>query len=148
MYLPPNLVYAFYTLLEGTRGEGALELRAVRSGGNGATRDLGDVVLGPSHTVSGRIVRTDGRPFLDQAEFNISREWARDTLLMNTETDGTFLIANIPHNESLTIMVRMPGYRLAQSNRFQQLRDNTFAIHVDRSRDDLEILLEPVPVGN
>jgi hypothetical protein len=106
--------------------------------------ELGELAIGPAHTLSGRLVLEDGLDLAGPVQVLISREGAWDSQELMVEGEGQFEFYAVPHDEPVSIYARIPGYRLANGkNRFQQLRSGGIGVFVDRSRDDIEIHFEP-----
>jgi hypothetical protein len=130
--------------MDSTKGAGALPLRRITIGESESLSDLGDLELGPTHTLSGRVVLTDGAPVPGPIQLLMSREGAWDSQRAMVGSDGAFRFENVPDQEPVTFTARIPGYHLAQErNRFQQVRDRSIAMFVERPRDDIEIFYAP-----
>lgn len=142
-YVPPEDDYYLYTEMETMAAIGALPLRRVTVGGDESVQDLGDLAVGPAHTLSGRIVLTDGGQLFGPVQVMLSRVGAWDSQELMVEVDGRFEFYAVPHDEPIRILVRVPGCRLASDrNHFQQDRDRGIGVFVDRSRDDVLIHFE------
>jgi hypothetical protein len=122
---------------------GALPLRRVTIADAEPTVEMGDLELGPAVALAGRIELTDGRPVPGPLQLLISREGAWDSQKAMVEGDGKFAFENVPVNEPLTFVARVPGYRLSDRTRFQQIRENSIAMFVEAPRDDIVIYYEP-----
>lgn len=143
-YMPPQMDYYLYTLMERQPEIGALPLRRVTVDKSDTVMELGDLELGAAHIVQGRILLTDGKSLPGPIQLLLGREGAWDSQRVMVAGDGVFRFDNVPHEESVTLSIRIPGYRLASNrNRFQQVREWSIAMHVDGPREDVEIWFEP-----
>ena len=142
----PKVDFYLYTQMGGPKGQGALPIDFLPLANATAPREMGDLELGPAHTLSGRIVLTD-RPRLPSAyTLSLGRQGAWDPQQVNVFGEGAFRFEDVPHDESVTLTVRIPGYRVAsRGNRFQQTSATAIALHVDQPREGIEIVFEPVP---
>jgi hypothetical protein len=144
-FVPARDDFYIYTIMDSMKEGGALPVRRVKVGESPSLVELGDLELGPSHTLSGRIVLTDGAPVPGPIQLLASREGAWDSQRLMVGNDGLFRFENVPHDEPLTFTCRIPGYQLAQDrNRFQQVRDWSIALLVEGPRDDIEIHFAPI----
>jgi hypothetical protein len=143
-FVPPNDEFYIYTTMDSMKGAGALPLKRVPVGESGTIIDLGDLQVGPAHTLSGRIVLTNGASLREPVQLLLSREGAWDSQRAMVGGDGTFRFENVPEQEPITLTARIPGYHLAQElNRFQQVRDWSIALFVEGPRDDIDIHFAP-----
>jgi hypothetical protein len=143
-FVPPNDDFYIYTTMESMKGAGALPLKRVTIGESGTIIDLGDLPVGPAHALSGRIVLTNGAAFQEPIQLLLSREGAWDSQRVMVSGDGTFRFENVPEQEPVTFIARIPGYHLVQElNRFQQVRDWSIALFVEGPRDDIDIHFGP-----
>jgi hypothetical protein len=145
-FVPPNDDFYIYTTMESMKGAGALPLKRVTVGKSGTHVVLGELQVGPAHTLSGRIVKTNGAAFRDPIQLLLSREGAWDSQRVMVSGDGTFRFENVPEQEPVTFTARIPGYHLVQElNRFQHVRDWSIALFVEGPRDDINIHFGPDP---
>jgi hypothetical protein len=143
-YVPAHTDYYIYTEMSSMGGAGSLPLRRVTSGDDDSVVELGDVELGSAVTLAGHIELTDGQPLHGPIQLLLGREGAWDSQTMMVQDDGQFRFENVPNSEPVSLVARVPGYRLAASrNHFQQTRVNSLAMFVEGPRDDLVIYYEP-----
>jgi hypothetical protein len=144
-FVPPEDDFYVYTIMSTMGGRGSLPLRRVSVGKAKSLVDLGDIATGPAHTLAGRIVLTDGKPVPGPIQLLLTREGAWDSQRAMVGGDGNFRFENVPNDEPMTFVARVPGYRLAaERNRFQQVRENSIAMFVEGPREDIEIFFEPI----
>jgi hypothetical protein len=142
----PKADFYFYSFMASTKVAGALPLDFLPLAKGGAVIDLGDLPLGPSHTISGRVIPTDQPNFPGEVQLSLNRDVAAETRYVEVGADGSFRFDNVPHDETITITLRFPGYRAAwRRNRFQQVDTAAVAMHVDGPREGIEIFFEPTP---
>ncbi len=144
-YVPPEDDFYIYTTMDSTMG-GALPLRRVTIGKSESLMDLGDLELREAHMLSGRNVLTDGKPVPGPIQLLLSREGAWDSQKTMLGSDGAFHFENVPGQEPVTFIARIPGYELSDRNRMQQVQEWSVAMFVEGPRDDIEILYEPATV--
>jgi hypothetical protein len=144
LYLP-KVDFYLYSLMSNKKGQGSLPIDFVPLAAADRPHELGDIALGPSHPVAGRIVLTDRPQLLGGATLRLGREGAWDSQQQDVGPDGAFRFDDVPNDESVTLEVRIAGYRLSQQNRFQQVRETGVALHVDQPREDIELIFEPDP---
>jgi uncharacterized GH25 family protein len=142
-YVPDSDLYYIYTKMTDVGRSGALPLRRVTIADAEPTVEMGDLELGPAVALAGRIELTDGKPVPGPLQLLVSREGAWDSQKAMVEGDGKFSFENVPVNEPLTFVARVPGYRLSDRTRFQQIRENSIAMYVEAPRDDIVIYYEP-----
>lgn len=143
-FVAPENDFYVYTIMDSMDGRGALPLKRVSVGETGSLVDLADLSTGAAHTLAGQIVLTDGKPLPQKIQILLTREGAWDSQRSILSGDGRFRFENVPNDEPMTFVARVPGYRLAPGrNRFQQVRENSIAMFVAGPRDDIEIFYEP-----
>jgi uncharacterized GH25 family protein len=142
-YIPDVDHYYVYAVMADVGRSGALPLKRVVIDEDQSVIELGDLVLGPAVPLAGRIELTDGKPVPGPLQLLISREGAWDSQKAMINSDGAFRFENVPVNEPLTFVARVPGYRLSDRTQFQQIRENSIAMYVEAPRDDIVIYYEP-----
>jgi len=144
----PNTEFYVYTKMQDAGRVGFSRVKRVMLGDDGSQHEVGQLRLLPAHRLAGRVMLTDNQPIPKGTRLLVSREYAWDSQQLVLASDGTFALAGVPE-EPLSISVRIPGYRLAaQRMRFQLLRPNSFAVYVDRDREDLQVYLDPDPASS
>jgi hypothetical protein len=143
-YVPPNDDFYIYTTMESIGQPASLPLRRLRIGKSGSLADVGDLELAAAHSIFGRIVLTDGAPVPGPIQLLLTREGAWDSQRFMVDSDGAFRFENVPDQEPITLVARIPGYHLDQNRtRFQQVREWSIAFFVEGPRDDVEIFYAP-----
>ena len=143
-YVPPDDDFYIYTTMESIGQPASLPLRRLTIGKSGSLTDVGDLELAAAHTISGRIVLTDGAPVPGPIQLLLSREGAWDSQRFMVGSDGAFRFENVPDQEPITLVARIPGYHLDQNRtRFQQVREWSIAFFSEGPRDDVEIFYAP-----
>jgi hypothetical protein len=145
LHVSPDEEYYLYTVMSASGNWGALPLHTVHAGKDGDEVAAGEMLMGPSYRLAGRVVLTDGKPVPKDTRLMLGREEAWDHQMAALDADGRFEFTGVPE-EGMDFIVQVPGYRLAPGrNRFQQTRNGTLATFVDKDRLDVEIFLEPDP---
>lgn len=143
LHVHPNDEYYVYTKMDSTGLLGTLELHKIEVGDHGVAVELGDLSLGPSHAVSGRVILTDGQPVPAGTRLLISRRGAWDSQSVVLGPDGSFAAQGLPR-EVMSFVVRVPGYQLATDrNRYQQLQPSSLAVPIEDDLSGIAIYLEP-----
>lgn len=143
-YLPPGREYFVYGHMSSLTNLGALPLRKLRPGGDGATLDLGNIEVKPGRRLAGRLQLSEEEPFPPATRLTLTREDAWDTLTVDLPPDGTFDIPNLPGDEALNVGTRVPGFRPSAKNvSYESL--NAFGLQGQLKADktNLVFLLEP-----
>jgi len=126
------------------KGGGAVEAKAVRLAGEGATTDVGDLPVVRGHRIKGQVLLSDGKPIPPKTRLMVSREHAWDSTRVELDTDGHFEISGLP-TERYTLNVSLRGYRISSKNHSVDSQ-NPFRLvgTIDQNIDTLKILMEPV----
>lgn len=141
--LPANTEFHVYGLMESFKTLGATATSRVRTGATGSTVDLGDVEVGPSHRLSGRVVLADDGALPPGTRLLVSRGDAWDSMILVPDPSGRFETAGLPTGlYSLTI--RLNGYEVSARNLSADLLNpGSLVGRVERDVTDLVLLLEP-----
>ena len=91
-----------YGLMNSLKTYGAVPIHQVKTGSDGVTTDVGDLVVEEAHKLSGRIVLDDGGPVPPHTRVLISREQAWDTQTIELDEDGRFEAMGLP-TEQMTL---------------------------------------------
>ena len=150
-HVPADSKGWLYVVTGSLERAGAVRPRALRTRGEEAPIDLGDIAVEPGRTVSGRVVFSDGKAVPANAEVVAGADHAGGQLRSKVDRSGRFALAGLPAG-LISIAVLFPddqfyapaGYRLSSRNR---CRDplNTYLLmgRADRDVADLTILFEP-----
>ena len=131
-----------YGLMKTIGPYGAIPTRKVKTGRDGTTTDIGDIVVEKGHKLAGRIVLDDRQPVPPHTRLLVSREHAWDSLMIELDKDGRFEAGGLP-NEEMTLSSVIPGYRLSPRNACSSpLNPGLLQGLVDRDLCDLAILFE------
>ena len=148
-FLFPNLpagkaCFVYSLMRQAPMNGGVAPIQKFTTGADGATTDLGDLVIRPAFRLTGRVVLSDGKPLPPGIRAMLGREEAWDTLPnVDLAADGSFAFQGVPP-ESVGLSVNVPAYRLSLRNPSLD-RLNGFSI-IGRVSGDLEhlvILQEP-----
>ena len=142
IFLPPNMEYDLYGIMNTLESYGAVQPSVVRTKGDGSRVDVGDVVVVPAHRLAGQVVLNDGKPIPDNTRILASLEDAWDNQQTIVQSDGRFELKGLP-SVVATVGVRVPGYRFSTRNASLD-RLNPFRLigRVDADITNLTILLE------
>lgn len=140
--LPANLEYVIYGLMDSLRDRGAVAVRKFRVGADGSESDVGDLKVVNAHRVAGQVRLTDGAEVPAQTRLWFAREEAWDTIQVNVDEQGRFEIKGVPP-ETVTLGLRLKGYRLAERNPNLDWLNGRLIGRVDRDVPDLTMVLEP-----
>jgi hypothetical protein len=142
----PSGDWYVYGLMHSIGSQGAVAAETVRVLGDNSVSDVGDLVVSASHTLSGRVVLSDGQPIPPKTRLTVSRDGPWDSQTVILDADGRFSVSGLP-TESFHVFTSVKGYHLSRQNRSLELLNLTFLRgRIDRDINDLTILLEPGPI--
>ena len=110
-----NEDYFVYGVMDSFRGGEAVAAAPVRSGGEDATTNAGDLPVVAGHRVRGRVILSDGKPVPPRTRLTMSREDAWDTRQVEVAPDGGFEVSGLP-TERYSVNILLKGYRLSSKN--------------------------------
>ena len=140
--LPAGEELFIYGIMDTLHDRGALAATKFTSS-SGATTNMGDLTLAPAHTLSGKLVLTDGKPVPAHTRVMISRQYAWDSRFAEAAADGSFSVDGIPA-ELIKIHVSIKGYRLTAKNKsVDPLNPSSLMGLVSDEVGPLTILYEP-----
>lgn len=141
--LPASTEFFAYGMMKSLAGIGAISSQRVRGQSDGGEIDLGDLTVGPSYTVSGRIRLTDGKSVPEKTRVMLSRSQAWDHEQAEADPQGGFRFEGVP-GESVNLSCRVKGYRFTYRNASLDVA-NPFRLvgKVTTSITNLIIELEP-----
>ncbi|HKQ37047.1 MAG TPA: redoxin domain-containing protein, partial [Verrucomicrobiae bacterium] len=113
--LPANSDFYAYGIMKSLADKGAVAAQRVRGQSDGGEIDLGDLTVGPSYTVSGRVRLTDGQSVPEKTRVLLGRSQAWDTLQAEVDAQGAFRFEGVPA-ESVHLSCRIKGYRYSYRN--------------------------------
>ncbi|MGC8644464.1 MAG: hypothetical protein ACP5XB_31760, partial [Isosphaeraceae bacterium] len=135
--------YFVYGVVGTFKNEGAVDARQVHVGGEGTTRNLGDLLVVRGHRVKGRVILSDGKSVPAKARLLIRGKGVPDSLRVELGRDGMFEIKGLL-TARYYLSVRVKGYRLSPKNHSFDPESSRLIGMVDQDIDLLKILLEPV----
>jgi hypothetical protein len=131
-----------YGLMTTLKSYGAVPIHRIKTGSDGATTDVGDLVVEEGHKLAGRIVLDDGQPVPPHTRLLVSREHAWDSQIIELDQDGRFEATGLP-TEEMTLSSAIRGYRLSPKNACASpLNPGLLQGLVDRDLTGLTILFE------
>jgi uncharacterized GH25 family protein len=141
--LPAGLVYYVTASMDSIGKLGITPLKTVKDLRNGESRDVGDLVIQPGLTVSGKVQLSDGKPVPQDSTLFLGHEksWAGHNKTL--EPNGEFRFEGL-HPGEIRCTLRMPGYRLAKLNRsYNDLNGGELLATLAESVTGLDLLMEP-----
>jgi beta-lactamase regulating signal transducer with metallopeptidase domain/uncharacterized GH25 family protein len=142
--LPPDADFNIYGLMSTMKEYGAIPIQKIHTGKDGETTQVGDLVVGPAHRLSGRVELSDGQPTEANTRLLITRENAWDSLQLTLGADGGFDTTGIP-DETIALSVRVKGYHLSPLNKSLDRLNPRMIGKVDRDITGLVCLLDKGP---
>jgi hypothetical protein len=135
--------YYVYGLMPSLKDRGVVPVRPVRVGADGTIVDVGELTLERGHTISGRVLLSDGKPIPSHTRLLVGREIAWDTQAVELEADGLFEIKGLP-TERYSLNVIVKGYHISSKNHSVDPNNPWQLIGtIDQDINGLKILLEP-----
>ncbi len=135
--------YFVYGMLSALPDAGAVVARPVRSGGEGATIEVGDLQVVRGHWIKGQAILSDGKPIPPKTYLYISREDAWDSRKVELNPEGRFDIAGLP-TERYSVSVDLQGYRISPKNHSDDPQNSGRLLGtIDADILGLKILMEP-----
>ena len=142
----PGGDWLVYGLMHSMAGHGAVATETVRVLGDNSVSDVGDLVVSAAHTLSGRVVLSDGQPIPPKTRLIASRDGAWDSQTVMLDADGRFSVSGLP-TETFNVSTSVRGYHFSRQNRSLDLLNYTFLRgRIEHDINDLTILLEPGPL--
>jgi hypothetical protein len=134
--------YYVYGHMSSLKDHGAVPARAVRVGTDGTTVVFGDLLVVAGHTISGRVLLSDGKPTPPNTRILASREMAWDSQAAVLDADGRFTMKGLP-TERYSLNVIVKGYHISSKNHSID-SNNPYRLlgTVDQDITGLKILLE------
>ena len=132
---------------------GAVPPSPLRTPGRDLSVDLGDLMVRPGRTLSGRVVFSDGKPLPANAEIVVSADHAGGSLRTGFDQRGRFTVAGLPDGQ-VEIVAYFPddkmyapaGYHVSSRNKcLDPLNPWRLVGRLDHDISDLTILFEPGP---
>lgn len=108
----------------------------------GAVRRVGAFELKPAFSIRGRVLLSDGKPLPKNLRIYAGREFAWDSQRMVLKEDGSFEFHNLPR-EPIDLSVRVSGYHMSDSNRFQRTREHTATLLIEKNMNGIQLILDP-----
>jgi hypothetical protein len=141
--VPPKDTLVLYGLMSSLCEHGAVEVRETQTGESGSERSLGDLVVKPGHSLSGKVTLADGKPVPAGTRVLLSREEAWDTQHADVDPDGRFRFTGLPP-EGYRLSVSVRGYHVSPKNASTDLLNGSGLLGTIREDiPGLRLLLEP-----
>jgi len=142
-HMPAETKFAFYTRMKEMAGSGmALSPKEVTTTADGTTVDLGELELGRTHRLRGRVLLADGQPVPDRTRIYLNLERGFDNQDTRLDPDGWFEFDGIPEDE-ISLSVRLTGYRVSAKNPNKDwLNENYLLGRLQKDFDEFIIHLE------
>ncbi len=134
--------YYVYGLMPSLKDRGAVAVKPVRVGTDGTTVNVGDLALGPGHTISGRVILSDGKPIPPNTRLLVSREIAWDSQAVVLDAEGKFEVYGLP-TERYSLSTALKGYEFSTKNHSIEQINRRLVGTIDQDIAGLKILLEP-----
>ena len=138
---PKNSFYLF-AKMDSLRGRGSLPVRTVNTAKSGTTINLGDLVIDKGYRVEGIVKLSDGKPLPANTTVLVSREDAWDHTEVKLGEDGEFIVDGLP-DESISINVRVKGYKFSKRNPSLDWLNGGIIGHVKEDISNFVLLMEP-----
>ncbi|HZI32602.1 MAG TPA: M56 family metallopeptidase, partial [Candidatus Binatia bacterium] len=143
--VPPDVDFWIYTTMSSMKQYGAVPIRQIHSDKDGATTDVGDLIVEPAHRLAGRVKLADGQPLPPKVRLLVSRDQAWDSMQITLDAGGHFDVKSVP-NELVTLSARVKDYHVSARNLSADLMNPYQLIgRVDRDITNLVFLLEKGP---
>jgi hypothetical protein len=113
--VPPGDTFVLYGQMDSLRAHGALAVKVVQTGASKSEKDMGDLAVQPGHSVTGRVVLSDGKAVPAGTKVALSREEAWDVQAAEVDRDGGFVLEGLPA-ERCSLSVRVKGYHVSPKN--------------------------------
>jgi hypothetical protein len=139
--VPPHREFAVFTTMDSLHGAGALPDKIVTTAASGVAQDLGKLEIQPAFTLAGRVVLSDGKAVPANTRMFLGREKASDSQQITLDSEGRFEFKGVPA-ESVSLAVRIKGYRLSKRNPSLDWLNGRILGRVTSDVNDLTILLE------
>lgn len=142
--LPPNVDYYIYGLMKSLQSYGAIPIRRIHVGADGTILDAGDLMVGPSQRLAGRLVCSDNRPVPPATRLLVSREQAWDSTQVQLDEEGRFDVRGLP-SEAVSLSARVGGYHISPKNLSLDPLNSRLVGRMDQDVTNLVFLLDKGP---
>lgn len=141
--IAPNCECVLYSKIDSPGLAGAIPEKIVAIGADDTILDLGVLEAVPGHTLSGRVVLSDGKSVPPGTCIRITREQAWDWKLVPVDEQGAFEAHNLPP-ELYEVSCTISDYHMSEQNQSLDPFDRARLIGM-LSEDvaDLTLLMEP-----
>jgi len=141
--LPAGLVYCVTASMDSIGKLGITPLKTIKGLQNGESRDVGDLVIRPGLTVSGKVELNDGKPVPKDSTLFLGHDKIWGGQSRTLDPNGEFKFEGL-HPGEIRCTLRMPGYRLAKRNRsYNDLNGGELLATLAESVTGLHLLMEP-----
>jgi hypothetical protein len=134
--------YYVYGLMPSIKDRGALPVKPVRVSADGTTTNVGELALVPGHTISGRVILSDGKAIPPDTRLLVARENAWDTQAVVLDAEGKFEVHGLP-TERYSLSIGLKGYHFSTKNHSIEQINHRLVGTIDQDIAGLKILLEP-----
>ncbi|HXJ60077.1 MAG TPA: carboxypeptidase-like regulatory domain-containing protein [Verrucomicrobiae bacterium] len=138
----PDNDYYLFTKMDSLQDQGALPVKAIKSGTNGSVLQLGDLALTAGYRLAGKVSLTDGQPVPPDTRLFLGRERAWDHTETPLDPDGRFEFRGIP-DESVSLTVKIKGYTFSTRDPNFDWANGGIAGRVNKNIDNLAVLMDP-----
>lgn len=130
--------WVFYGEMDSVRSLGFIPAREFHSPAPDAIHDLGDISMEKALSLSGRLVRQDGKPFPQGTRMGLSRNLAWDGQTLDVSPDGAFTAQGLPSTEELTLSLPRDLYIISSPEAFTSNRSSDgLTFHLNESCTNL-----------
>ena len=138
--------FVVYTLAKSSVKTGVVAPRAITTGADGTTTDLGTLELQPPVHIRGRVLLEDGEPAPPGSQIGLSREQAWDYQDTRLSDEGEFEFNGLGQ-ELVEISARISGYKFSKKNP-SRLSSRSLAGRLTGHLEGFLIVLEPSDDGD
>lgn len=138
----PGQNYYLFARMESLREQGALPVKTIKTGATGTRLELGPLEVQSGHRIRGQVLLLDGKMIPPQTKLVLSREQAWDHAEVLLDEGGEFEFLGVP-SESVSLYVRVNGYRFSKRNPSLDWLNGGIVGRVDSDIVKLRLVLEP-----
>ncbi|GMW00401.1 MAG: hypothetical protein AMXMBFR84_15380 [Candidatus Hydrogenedentota bacterium] len=141
--VPSQFEYTVYSQLSTPIEDGVVREKILRIDKENDILDVGVLETQRGHTVTGRIVLSDGAQVPEGTKVMFSRERAWDWAMAEVDPQGNFTIKNLPREE-YSVTCNVPDYHLSEKNySLDPLNQNGLMGVIESDIENLTLLFEP-----
>jgi WD40 repeat protein len=113
--VPANDRFVLYGIMDSLKERGALPITPLETGAVDSVIDVGILEIGPAHTLSGKVILSDGKPVPPKTRIGIYSQDAWDHQTLELGENGEFQAEGLP-SDLYSISLTIRGYRLSPDN--------------------------------